>query len=305
MQRQLVYNERSTLKKPGKKTERIASFGSYDVLFGRTRLSFNNFGNMRFRALIADNYHEYHISKSRMEKANVTNKIMAEIHDNGGKFLRFEGNEWCEVPSKVAKRKIGHALRDFSNNPVDQDSTGMNAHIDTRNQSLLEKQNITKDIDSTVNKNPFPVYSSSLQMIKNTYRNSVQDKNIDGPEEKLDSLFPLAKSIQGGNLQIDDTQHSLYPVLAGNSQSLAQLCPITSDSILNENPLENLGRQISFPESFCQETQVTKQTPPSKTETLQAESINMCDEGFIIEDVIPTPKALLEPISDCDMIWHD
>mmetsp|Transcript_24395 Transcript_24395/g.36187 ORF Transcript_24395/g.36187 Transcript_24395/m.36187 type:complete len:295 (+) Transcript_24395:69-953(+) len=292
MQRQRISNERATFKNSGKAVDEIASFGSYDVLFGRTRLSFNHFGNMRFRALIAENYHEFHISKSRNEKANVTNKIMRAVHDNGGKFLRFEGNEWLEVASKVAKRKIGHALRDFNNNLVAQDSSGINRHI--AKQQLLE-HNITKDVDSVVKMKPFPVHISNIQIFKDPLRKSGQDKGLIEHKKTVESRFH-GINIQGRNLQIKEEVHPVCPFTSAIA--------VSEGSISNSCFIHEPNRESLIPESFSQETKVMGEDKScAKKYILQSESINLCDESFIVEDVIPTPKSLLEPISDCDLNW--
>jgi hypothetical protein len=94
-----------------------SSIGISDVLLGRSRLAFNNFGNKRFRELILDNAERYSASTSKAAKTDAISGIIDQIHLNGGRFLRLvemRGEQWEEVNSKVAKEKVGHALRDAS-----------------------------------------------------------------------------------------------------------------------------------------------------------------------------------------------
>lgn len=85
----------------------------FDILLGRGRTSFNHKGNRRFRKFIVCNVQRYSISTNRFSKSLVVSEVLKGIKLAGGRFLR-EGSDgkYFEVADKIAKEKIGHALRD-------------------------------------------------------------------------------------------------------------------------------------------------------------------------------------------------
>lgn len=105
--------------------------GCYDVLCGRGNTQMNHVGNRRFRITIAMNLDKYLSLETRIQKSNHVMSIVATIRQSGGRFLKKDttasacspstpaGNNnrkksfcWKEIGDKLAREKVGHALRD-------------------------------------------------------------------------------------------------------------------------------------------------------------------------------------------------
>lgn len=87
----------------------------FDILLGRGKTSFNNKGNRSFRVFVGLHLRSYMEANSRLEKTKVVNFVCQEIIDSGGRFLKNKDNDpdvWIQVSQKVAREKVGHALRD-------------------------------------------------------------------------------------------------------------------------------------------------------------------------------------------------
>jgi hypothetical protein len=84
-----------------------------DVLLGRERESLNHVGNKRFRVMVALNRTQYQNCTSRDGKTRITTKLINEIHECGGRFLKKndQNGEYEEVSHKDAHEKVSHALR--------------------------------------------------------------------------------------------------------------------------------------------------------------------------------------------------
>mmetsp|Transcript_29760 Transcript_29760/g.45109 ORF Transcript_29760/g.45109 Transcript_29760/m.45109 type:complete len:551 (-) Transcript_29760:311-1963(-) len=85
-----------------------------DILLGRTKISFNHVGNRKFRVFIDKHLQRYMDAQSRMEKTLVVNSVVEAIQDGGGRFLKQDNKtkKWYKVSAKMAREKVGHALRD-------------------------------------------------------------------------------------------------------------------------------------------------------------------------------------------------
>jgi len=86
----------------------------FDILLGRGKTSFNHVGNRRFRVFIEIHLQRYMDAQSRMEKTLVVNSVVEAIQDGGGRFLKQDTKtkKWHKVSAKMAREKVGHALRD-------------------------------------------------------------------------------------------------------------------------------------------------------------------------------------------------
>lgn len=75
-------------------------------------------GNRRFRVCISNNLIAYESAKSKHQKSIVVTKIVDVINEcstqERGGFVRkdLETGRWFEVEDKIAREKVGHALRD-------------------------------------------------------------------------------------------------------------------------------------------------------------------------------------------------
>jgi hypothetical protein len=85
----------------------------FDVLLGREKESANHIGNKRYLAMVALNRDEYKSCKTRDAKSKITTRLIHEIHNLGGRFLKKdpETGEYEEVHHKHAHEKVSHALR--------------------------------------------------------------------------------------------------------------------------------------------------------------------------------------------------
>lgn len=87
---------------------------SVDILCGRDKRSYNHVANRRFRFLTALNLERYRETESRRAKSVVVQSLYNQIREAGGRFLvkRRQDDYLIQVPDKVAREKISHALRD-------------------------------------------------------------------------------------------------------------------------------------------------------------------------------------------------
>ena len=86
----------------------------FDILLGRGKASYNHDGNRRFRKFIAMHASTYINFDDCFDKSMVIYAVYQSITSARGRFLQYQKslNAWCEVEPKVARSKIGHAIRD-------------------------------------------------------------------------------------------------------------------------------------------------------------------------------------------------
>lgn len=93
-----------------------------DVLCGRGGLTNSHVGNKLFRQIVEGCRYEY-LQARKMEKRTIAKRIVAQINNNGGRFLKnTPGNAyWTEISEQKAVTKTSQALReglDVKNNTV-------------------------------------------------------------------------------------------------------------------------------------------------------------------------------------------
>ena len=104
------------LSEDSKKSKTLASNfspGKYDVICQRGAFAF--VGNRWFRIVVNHYAQELPLRRcGRQEKSAVVTKIVEAVHTAGGRFVRQnkETEAWCEVTNRVAREKVGHALRE-------------------------------------------------------------------------------------------------------------------------------------------------------------------------------------------------
>jgi hypothetical protein len=113
-----------------------------DILLGRSKGAFNHVGNRRFRVFILMHLQDYLNANSRMEKTLVVNRVYEQISDAGGRFLREDtkSDKWIQVPHKVGRDKVGHALRDAVGARVQRASSGNEEGRNGQKNSLPAKR---------------------------------------------------------------------------------------------------------------------------------------------------------------------
>lgn len=80
-------------------------------------LSYSTVGNRRFKVCIENFLQSYQKAKSRSRRSAVITNIITSIRSSsemGGGFVRFQPSQslWYEIGDKVARDKVGQALRD-------------------------------------------------------------------------------------------------------------------------------------------------------------------------------------------------
>jgi hypothetical protein len=85
----------------------------YDIVCGRSKGSFNNIGNRRFRVTIEINLEAYKAATTKKLKSHLIARIAAMLREDvGARFLEPKGKGFIGLTEKETHRKIGHALRD-------------------------------------------------------------------------------------------------------------------------------------------------------------------------------------------------
>lgn len=109
-----------------------------DVICARGKRAFSHVGNRRFRLVILMNLEKYHNAKNKVEKSVIVTSIVDLIREgspvNGG-FVKKSAitGRWMSISDKLAREKVGHALRDAF-------SSGKEA-VERALTSLQDKQN--------------------------------------------------------------------------------------------------------------------------------------------------------------------
>jgi len=73
-------------------------------------------GNRKFRHIVAEYQQEYLVARKK-EKRDIAERVVARIHENGGRFLKMDKQRngetlWTEVPKKKAIGKTSQCLRE-------------------------------------------------------------------------------------------------------------------------------------------------------------------------------------------------
>eukprot|EP00934_Nitzschia_sp_Nitz4_P001404 Nitzschia sp. Nitz4//scaffold125_size66327//21610//23311//NITZ4_006128-RA/size66327-augustus-gene-0.7-mRNA-1//-1//CDS//3329534604//1404//frame0 len=84
--------------------------GPYDVLMGRGKLSQENVGNLRYRALIASYQHKYE-SASKADKTSIADEVIQAVYRLKGRFLVEHFADYKEVPYARVREKVSHSFR--------------------------------------------------------------------------------------------------------------------------------------------------------------------------------------------------
>lgn len=103
----------SERKRMGKSDKAIIPVDS-DVLFGRRQAQRKHPGNIRLRELCHQFQGDYR-SGDRGNKTAITWRIVHMIHEEGGRFLKFDMHEesWTEVNNDTAREKVAFTIRDI------------------------------------------------------------------------------------------------------------------------------------------------------------------------------------------------
>lgn len=87
-----------------------------DVVLGKGRRIQNLLGNIRFRDLIKERFDDYERAENHQEKTLEAMRVVADIKQNGGKFLKEEPAEsgrYVLVSADVAREKVSSAFHSY------------------------------------------------------------------------------------------------------------------------------------------------------------------------------------------------
>ena len=128
--------------------------GTYDVVCGRGKGSYNRPGNKRFRSLVATYIPQYMRARSKIDKSMVLNDIIDKVRsfinpDTGSaaQFVKYTKNSgWVLIGDEHAREKVGHAIREAI---AAQQDTSMNTG---------NRRNSTDSSSSTTSSAPSPTF---------------------------------------------------------------------------------------------------------------------------------------------------
>ena len=135
----------------------------FDILLGRGKTAFNHMGNRRFRVVVGLHLKKYMDARTRTEKTIVVNFVCQAIHDAGGRFLKpkdTDDTRWYQVTQKVAREKVGHALRDAS---------AMRLKLSNTSEQPRASKRRSSDILMHTPQLPLPSSSSSSLLLQQHY----------------------------------------------------------------------------------------------------------------------------------------
>jgi hypothetical protein len=81
-----------------------------DVLLGKGKLIQEHSGNIRCRHVIESFNPRYKIS-TKMEKTSLARKVVQDMKNSGGRFLKQDAGGWVEVNDEIAREKVSRSFR--------------------------------------------------------------------------------------------------------------------------------------------------------------------------------------------------
>lgn len=107
----LVPIPEGSLPPPPPPSEVITQILEHDVLCGRGGETNHHTGNIKYRQLVKC-YQPLYIASKRRDKPRIAQTIVHHVRQNGGRFLKKQGNSWRDVGNTKAREKTSQALRE-------------------------------------------------------------------------------------------------------------------------------------------------------------------------------------------------
>lgn len=86
--------------------------GELDILLGRGRGAQNHVGNIHYRQVVETFRKRYEDMPQKGAKTQLIREVVAVIYDNGGRFLKQDGQDrWIPVNPEIARDKVSHSFR--------------------------------------------------------------------------------------------------------------------------------------------------------------------------------------------------
>lgn len=181
--------------------------GPDDVLLGRGGATNSHSGNRKFRNIVAEHQQEYLKARKR-EKVGIARRIVAIVHNNGGRFLKRTDNaqNWIEVTEKRAQEKTSQALREG---------------LDVRNNTIRPSKMIKEVRPSAQAAGDKPAGKVVKINIPQFSPNSTVSHPVYYPHQQQ-----YAQSSGGGPLLVPELKHNVGNPSILSSSSSSQLKPV-------------------------------------------------------------------------------
>jgi hypothetical protein len=194
---------------------------NYDVICGRSRSAFSNFGNRRFRVTIALFLDDYLTNTSRYDRSRLTQKIMNLIrYDCGGRFLKnYQNRAWVELDEVSIRNKVAHALRDAAAVKASK------IPITRTGKKLLQTKNMEAMVEplETVQSGDVELQSRQFEYSQSGFLSLKQHS-----EEQMEATVEPFETIQSGEFEFDDF---LSGLMSGKQQKEEMRAVMPSDSL--------------------------------------------------------------------------
>jgi hypothetical protein len=205
---------------------------NYDVICGRSKFAFSNFGNRRFRVTIALFLDDYVTNTSGYDRSRLTQKIMNLIwYDCGGRFLKnYQNRAWVELDEVSIRNKVAHALRDaaavkYSNIPTTR--TGKKLLQTKKMEAMVEPLETVQSGDVELQSRQPEYYQSGFFSLKQH------------SEEKMEATVEPLETIQSGEVELHNFLSGFVSVKQQSEEMMAvtpcdSLCSFVSSIIPEE-----------------------------------------------------------------------
>jgi len=90
--------------------KRIVLPGGLDVLLGRGKPLQKHPGNLRYHHFV-ESYQDEYETASKLEKTNLSKRIVQAMKESGGRFLKQDDAGWMEIDDDTARYKVSHTFR--------------------------------------------------------------------------------------------------------------------------------------------------------------------------------------------------
>jgi len=122
--------------------------GYRTVLCGRGSSCTKSPGNIILKSLVTEALHEYSMAESKIEKSRIVTRIVEEIKESDGSFVKFEEGVWYEVSDAFAREKIGCMFRDALHTQYKSSTKAKQARKKARRRASMESSQ--HSIDSSM-----------------------------------------------------------------------------------------------------------------------------------------------------------
>ena len=139
-----------------------------DVICGRGAAAKNHVGNHRYRLLITL-HHDAYRNASKSEKSQITEMVVNEIYQIGGRFLKrdLQKSAWIQIDERSCREKTGHSLREMSMSKCGQKNGGYGKdQVSNRGELLRIQEHLFKKLcENRVSPKKWDTSNSRFQIL--------------------------------------------------------------------------------------------------------------------------------------------